>query len=52
MSLVNVLFDPVSNIFKNIETNYGLVSETKLQGENISTNNQRVRGGDSGGKQY
>ena len=49
MSLVNVLFDPVSNIFKNIETNWELVIETKVQGKTISTNNQRVGGGDSGG---
>ena len=49
MSLVNVLFDPVSNIFKNIETNWELVIETKVQGKMISTNNKRVGGGDSGG---
>ena len=48
MSLVNVLFDPVSNIFKNIETNWELVIETKVQGKTISTNNQRVGGGDRG----
>ena len=42
LSFVTVLFAPVSNVFKNIETNYGLVIETKVQGEEISTNNQRV----------
>ena len=34
------------HVFKNIQTNYGLVIETKVQGENISTNNQRVGGGE------
>ena len=48
LSLVTVSFAPVSNVFKNIETNYGLVIETKVQGEEISTNNQRVGGGDRG----
>ena len=38
LSFVTVLFAPVSNVFKNIETNYGLVIETKVQGETISIN--------------
>ena len=45
LSFVTVLFAPVSNVFKNIETNYGLVIETKVQGEKISVNKQRVGGG-------
>ena len=36
MSFVTVLFAPVCKVLKNIETNYRLVIETKLQGENIS----------------
>ena len=46
LSFVTASFAPVSNVFKNIERNYGLVIETKVQGEEISTNNQRVGGGE------
>ena len=45
MIFVTVLFAQVSNVFKKIETNYGLVIETKVHGENISTNNVRGGGG-------
>ena len=48
LSFVTVSFAPVSNVFKNIETNYGLVIEINVQGEEISTNNQRVGGEDRG----
>ena len=48
LSFVTVSFAPVSNVFKNIETNYGLAIEKKVKGKEISTNNQRVGGGDRG----
>ena len=52
LSFVTVLFAPVSNVFKNIETNYGLVIETKVQGEKIATNNKCVGEGYRGEKQF
>ena len=47
LSFVTGLFAPVSNsnVFKNIETNYGFAIETKVQGEKILSNNERVGGG-------
>ena len=41
---------PSKYVFRDIETNYGLVIETKLQGEKISTNNKRVGEGGQRGK--